>query len=498
MQNLKAIPIVSKIAKLDNVPRSQLIQVYRHYKKTCDEWIKRQIINNNRIDLLCSLFLDLEISPFHFTMQQFTFNNQKTLQLAPRQHGKTSTVTIPKCIHYLIKNPNFKILIGSKTIGNAKGFLKEITGHLEGNKELNEMFGPFFDNYLIKKQGKKWNDSEIEILSKERKEKESSITCVGVDSTIVSKHYDAILSDDLIDMKNSQTALMREKVEDWYYQVYYPVLKNADGLIQHRGEHHVLGTRYHYEDLYGHFIENEMKNTHKVYPALNKKGQSLWARRPSEILIEKRKEMGPIRFGCQYMNSVDLMKGEIFNYDLCQPIDDTELPPNLRYFMGIDLAIGQEEVNDEFAIVIVGKDKFKNFYVVDNFSGHLRFTEQTTKIVQYYKKWKPVRALIETNGYQKAQYSELKKKHPDMRLVHKSQNKDKTARAWKLSAIFEDKRMFFLKAGNYLDIIEHLVLIKPDRHKQKDDLFDALDLAVRASKLRKKKKRRNDFGLLGA
>ena len=70
--------------------------------------------------------------------------------------------------------------------------------------------------------------------------------------------------------------------------------------------------------------------------------------------------------------------------------------------------------------------------------------------------------------------------------------KDKITRAWKLSAIFEDKRMFFRKAAHAL-LIEHLVLFPNYKYK---DLFDGLDLAVGASKMKKRKKRRKEPGVM--
>jgi predicted phage terminase large subunit-like protein len=162
--------------------------------------------------------------------------------------------------------------------------------------------------------------------------------------------------------------------------------------------------------------------------------------------------------------------------------------------MGVDLAITQKDSADKFAICVLGMDKFKNRYVLDYLDKHLRFGEQTRAIIDFYEKWKPIRVCIETNAYQDAQYQHLKDDYDtDMRLKPVNQLKDKITRAWKLEPFFENRKMFFRKGGNMHLMVEQLVLFPNYRYK---DLFDALDLAVRAS-VYKKKKARKEPGLIG-
>jgi len=189
------------------------------------------------------------------------------------------------------------------------------------------------------------------------------------------------------------------------------------------------------------------------------------------------------------------MKGEIFQYDDCQIIPDSQLPGDMHIYMGVDLAISETDKNDKFAIVVIGVDGSKRYYVLDFYENQLRFGQQTNKIVEFYKRYKPIRAGIEINAYQKAQLHNLRDSVTsevhgidgvDLRLKGLITDKDKITRAWKLSALFEDKRMFF-RDGQHL-LIEHLVLFPNHKYK---DLFDALDLAVRSSKVGKGRKRRS-------
>lgn len=492
MLSESAIPIIGKPKKLKNAEKSQLIEIYSYYKGMSNEWIRRQVLEHNRIDILTTVVLGYELKSFHFKMQRYQFMYPDTLQLAFRGSGKTITCTIVKAIHYLLKDPNFRILLASKTTGRAQDFLRAIKGHFESNDKLAEIFGPYYD----KREIEKWDANEINVLPRTSIAKEASITCVGVGSAIVGKHYDAILSDDLVDEENSRTETMREKTRIWYYQTLDPTLEPPDSKIPHRGEHHRLGTRYHYMDLWGHLIENELENKHQVIRALNEEGRSPWPEKfPPEYFAEKRKKSGIIIFGAQFQCDTTAMKGEIFDYDDCQLINAKDVPEDVLFFMGIDLAIKEKEQNDNFALCVTAMDKIGNYYIFDHIDRQLRFSKQTKKIIKYYDKYDVTRACIETNAYQESQYQNVRDKRKregkGINLKPVEQNKDKITRAWKLTSLFEDKKIFFVKSGKVHHIIERIVLFP----NGKKDLFDALDLSIRASKV-KKRKPRSKVGLI--
>jgi len=488
MPGAAVIPITRRI---EDSERSELVQTLDHYKAMGNEWLKRQIIVNNRIDILATYVLGYQVEPFHLAMMAYQFRHPDNLQLAFRGAGKSTVCTVAKVIHLLLKNPNLRILITSKTSGQAEAFLKEIKAHFESNDKLIEIFGPYYDPRAVRK----WDNSEIEVLPRTTRAKEASVTTLGVGAQVVGKHYDVIISDDLCDEENTRTKYMRDKTRTWYYQSLDPTLEPPDPSVEHRGEHHRLGTRYHYDDLYGHLIDNELKHHHNIIAALDADGRSPWPEKyPPKWFMEKKRKSGIIIFNAQYQCDTEAMKGEIFQYDQCQMIEAGDIPKALRIFMGVDLAITEKETNDQMAIVVLGMDTDKNRYVLDFFAGHLRFGAQTRKIIEYYQKWDPIRCCIETNAYQLAQYQNLKDEYDkDIRLKPVNQDKDKIARAWKLEPQFEDMRMFFKKGGNMHLLVEQLVLFPNFRYK---DLFDALDLANRASKLKKRRGRRREPGVI--
>jgi predicted phage terminase large subunit-like protein len=483
---------VSSIAKnLDKAERSELVGKLEYFRKIKNEWLRRQIIDNNRIDILATEVLGYQIQPFHLAMLKYQFQHPDNLQLAFRGAGKSTVCTVTKTIHLLLKNPNLRILIVSKTSGAAESFIKEIKAQFEDNDLLTEIFGAYYDPRLVRK----WDNSAIEVLPRTIKAKEASVTTLGVFSQVVGKHYDIIISDDLVDEENSRTQHQRDKMRTWYYQSLDPTLEPPDDEVEHRGEHHRLGTRYHYDDLYGHLIANELKKHHNVIPALDSKGRSPWPEKyPPRWFLKKKKKSGIIIFNAQYQCDTKAMEGEIFQYDWCQVIEPDDIPSGLQIFMGVDLAITEKESGDKFAICVIGMDRSKNRYVLDYVDKHLRFGEQTREIIRLYEKWNPIRCCIEVNAYQQAQYQHLKDDYDaDIRLKPVTQLKDKVTRAWKLEPLFENSKMFFKKGGNMHLLIEQLVLFPNYRYK---DLFDALDLAVKASMLKKRRGREKEPGLI--
>jgi phage terminase large subunit-like protein len=500
MSRGEVIPIIrGAVAKLGELERSQLVAAYEQYRTTSNEWIRRQIVDNNRIDILASVILGYDVEPFHFAMMRWQFLHPRSLQLAFRGAGKSTVCTVTKAIFYLCKNRDFTIVIGSESKGNAAGFLREIKGHLENNDRLIEIFGPFYDPHIVAK----WDTHEIDVVGKKHHGKESSIMCTGIDASITSKHFDAAIHDDLAVEDNSRTEAMREKTKIWYYKTWIPLIKPADRSVPHRGEHHGLGTRQHPDDLYGWLKENELKGHAQEVPALDEHENSPYPKKySSDFFREQRRTMGIILFGAQYQQDIEAMRGEVFQYDDCQQLSDADWPAleTLRIFMGVDLAVGEKDKNDMFSMSVIGvRGSFLTddvyIYLLDYYLDHLRAALQSPKVVQFYDRWKPIRVGIEINQYQDILRELVKTERPGMNCFPITTMLDKITRAHKIAKYFENKRVFFHSGGAQSRAIDHLVRFPNGKNTK--DFFDSFDNAIRAArKMPGKKKERRKFGLL--
>jgi phage terminase large subunit-like protein len=379
------------------------------------------------------------------------------------------------------------MLLASKTLQNSQDFLKEIKGHFESNQAFIEVFG----NWVGKRQ---WDERSIEVAQRTKRDKEPTIMTVGADGAVASKHYDVIYADDLVEEENSRTEYMRRRLMNWFYAVLMPTLEPPDPRVPVRGQLRVSGTRYNPEDLYNHLQKHEMRDSTLVIPALSPTGESAWPSKFTASFLERKREtMGSILFNAQFQCDCEAMKGEIFSFEHFEREADADFPkPDAcRVYMGVDLAIGEKQSNDLFALVVLGL-KDDHYWVLDYEESRLRFNDQTSRILWYYQKYKPIWCAVETNAYQLSQLHNLKDREPTFRGLRVNTHKDKVTRAWKLTPYFESGKVHFRRSQT--TIMERLVT-RSAGVKKGWDLFDALDLAFSAS-VRRKPRRRENLGLI--
>ena len=467
--------------------RKALVSHIVKAQASTDAWLRRQIVDGDRIDILAKEVLGYDVMPFHLAMMKFQMAHPHSLQLAFRGSGKTTTLTVCRTIHHIIKNRDVRILLCSKTAGLAQNILREVKNHLTDNADLIRIFGEFHSE-------DKWDTNEIIVKGRKSVSKEGTVGCLGIGGQAVGKHFDVIICDDLVDEENARTQYMRNQLKTWYYKVLHPTLEP-------HGELHVIGTRYHYTDLYGHLNENDMKGATQVIPALDDNDRSPWPEKyPSAWFRKKREQLGVVIFNSQYQCDTESMKGEMFQMDWMHVVKPEDVPDDAVGYIGVDLAIKESETADKFAMVAIRVTANGHIYVVNVFDGHLSFSKQTDKVIDWWRsgadgtipKDKMVRVGIEVNAYQQAQYQVLKEREPDIVLKPITTLRDKVTRGWKLAARFEEGKVHIVE-GNHYALIEHLLLFPGGRFR---DLFDALDLSVTSAFSRRRSRSRVEPGLI--
>lgn len=478
--------------QLQNLGRRELLDLLQHHKQISNEWLKRLVLEGHRIDVLADAILGYQVKQHHLRIAKHQYENPWSQALVWRGAGKTTIATVTWAIWMILLNPDIRILFASKTSANAQDFLKEVKRHFETNERLREIFGDYVGN-------ERWDAVAIEVRGRTKPFKEPTINTVGLEGAVASKHYDVIIADDLVDEENSRTKYQREKLLDWFYKMLVPCLNPPESGNKFIGQMHVVGTRFHFNDLYGHLSVQQPDGTGGemegertlVIPVIGQSGEPVWPERFGQPVIKKLRSMGIIRFNSQYMCDCEAMKGKIFRYDDCRVIDDSEIPDELLIFSGYDLAISEEDDAAMFAHVTIGRDIQGAIYVLEFHEEHLRFPKQTDYIIATGRRLRPVRIGIESNAYQKAQYQNLRHLAPDLNVIPIYTMKDKITRAWNLARHFEAGRVRFRK--DQQPLIEHLVLFPGHRYK---DLFDAFDMAVQVSEGRQRKVRKREPGLM--
>ena len=436
--------------------------------------------------LVCKYITKRSVQDLHKSIIANISSNTSTLDLAPRGFGKSTVGDVDYNITKILRDPNIRIMIGSKTQTQAQAFLKEIRTHFEQNDNLLRVFGDWKTH-----KDNVWNDREFTVNKRNIIKKEATVTALGASGAVISKHFDVIIGDDLVGLENARTERQRANLKEWFYSSLLPTLE-PDGEI------HILGTRYNPLDLYEDLIKsnNYKINIQQAIRIVNGKECSLWEEKFSlEKLKEKRAESGKIIFNMQYQNDTELAKGKIFKAQYFKYYEEYKLDYNfhtakvrvknaegidtwikVRVYMGADLAISESENenNDYFVLMMIGVDEDRNVYVLEYVKERLSFNAQLNTIISYGRDKYPMveRVGVETVAYQKSLAQELRRLSL-LPIININTSKDKVTRAMRRSANFENGKVFFREG---MDDLEECLLLFPE--VDHDDLFDGLDFAM--------------------
>lgn len=464
----------------DSGKDQDLVRTVASLRAVRRETVRRFVLEDGRLDVLASHVLGYEVRPFHARMIAFqSAALDACLQLAPRGFGKSTVLTIARAIFEIVRDPNIRILIASNTQHQADVFLREIKSHLQSNLRLKEYFGEFYSD-------EKWDSREINVAPRTSAAKEATITCVGVGGPVASRHYDLILADDLVDEENARTEGQREKVRTWYYKTLLPCLEP-------HGRLYLVGTRYHYLDLYGHLLKNELQEKHQVIRAIEADGTTPWPEKFSlEWLEERRHQMGSTVFNTQYQNDVDLMKGNIFREGWFRFYETEPEWDRMEFFIGCDPAATRREAllsggkaETDWWTVVVGAREYKSgegyvgpTYLKEVWRGRVTKQEYVDLLKRFNEHYKPQRVMIETVAAQEYLAQDLESHMPIERL---ERTKDKVARAYWLQPFLENGQILLPDKRIAADwdiwqaLIDELLLFPEAEH---DDLFDGLQSMV--------------------
>jgi len=163
----------------------------------------------------------------------------RKIVVMPRGTFKSTLGSVSYPIWRLLRDPNLTILLDSELYSNSKNFIREIKGHLQGER-IAELFGS--------QVGGKWDEGEVIIKSRTANRKEASITAGGLGTTRVGQHYDLIIGDDYNSPQNSETPEKCQKVID---HVRYNL-----NILNPGGEYLLIGTRYAERDVIGFFLND--------------------------------------------------------------------------------------------------------------------------------------------------------------------------------------------------------------------------------------------------
>jgi phage terminase large subunit-like protein len=316
------------------------------------------------------------------------FGPKKQLTLIPRGHLKSTICTVGYTVWSIIKNPNIRILILNAKQDNAESFLTGIKGHFEGNEKLRHFYGDFV--------GKKWNEGEIVVAKRTVVLKEPTVLCAGVGASVVSKHFDLVIADDVVNETNTTTVDQIKKTIDWW------------GLMQSCGDGDqtqwiIIGTRYHYDDLYGNIIANKSDMYDVYIRKVYENGVLIYPQKFTDTGIEEiKREQGSYIYSCQYLNEPVDDESAIFRKSWLKYYeeDDLAVAGRTNTFITIDPAVAEGTQADETCFAINRVDQFGNWWV-KLISGKMTPKELIDKMFYLDEMYQPMQMGIELHALQK-------------------------------------------------------------------------------------------------
>src|SRR5690606_37547337 len=212
------------------------------------------------------------------------------LQLWPRESWKSVVFTQAYSLWRLIRNPETRILLLNAPLDIALLFLRWIDHQVTGNELFRALYGDI--------RGTPWLTEVKNVKGHNPLAKEYSLQISAMGRSVVSRHFDLIIADDLI---NDEWVGSETRV-----QATIEYVRNLFDMVTADGQMLFVGTRWDSVDLYGWLIEEHANdpdwrlNIRGVY---NDDGSLLWPEHyPEERIRQLRRDKGERSFSLQYLN----------------------------------------------------------------------------------------------------------------------------------------------------------------------------------------------------
>lgn len=387
--------------------------------------------------------------------------------LAPRGSTKTTTLNTGWLSFIIALRKDIRVGLFSQKDKKAEAMSEAIRWTISESEAFKEVFGDLRGTSA-------WRTSEWRRKgSRYAKSKDMTMVTGGVSSSsAVSKRFDLIFCDDILDADNTYNIDRREKTEDWFWKTLKPA-QAAEGASMI-----VVGTRWVEGDLYERLTETNHWPT-LIIPAITQDAEgndvSYWPEVwPLERLYKERDDIGWDNFACAYLNDISgNREGIIFKRDWFDYFDELPRDRKYSYSMGVDLASSERERADYTARVIVAEDDRNEHWVLGVVrakmeSGHKQFVIDGAAAYPGISK-----ITIETNQHQSTLVQDLLNE-TKLPVVGRRTDTDKRTRARAVSARYESRRIHHhrsLRGGPF----EAELTDFPKGH---DDQIDALGLAM--------------------
>ena len=133
-------------------------------------------------------------APYHYEVNEVLKGLKNAIILAPRGHLKTEFITIAGTIHFLLLNPNHRVLIMSETPETARKALRTIKSAFQDNARLRGLF----PEYKVDTSEEEGTQDHMDLACRTGPKGDYSIKVIGVSGATAGGHFDRIVTTDIV------------------------------------------------------------------------------------------------------------------------------------------------------------------------------------------------------------------------------------------------------------------------------------------------------------
>jgi len=331
----------------------------------------------------------------------------------PPRHGKTLEATIYFPAWVLGKTPEWPVIVTSYSADLAEKF-----GMLTRDvMSQNDNYKLLFDTRLR---------ADTKAKARWMTQTGGGYTATGIGGPITGKGFKiGIIDDPIKNREEADSGTIRERNWQWWTSTFYTRQDGVSIIV-------IITTRWHTDDLVARLEaqEEEMEKAgiknydvwdYITFPAIaeedeefRKKGEALWPNRfPIEDLRKKENSLGPYDFSALYQQKPIPSGKQEFKKIWFKYYDPIHLiGRNLEHYTVLDLG-GEEENNDETAVLTVGKERGTPYwYRIEETAGIMN-PDEALDALFYHRKTYKSSAWLEPNDIKKLGYWIKEKQRKD-------------------------------------------------------------------------------------
>lgn len=277
---------------------------------------------------------------------------KRLIIMLPPQHGKSELCSRIFPAYYLGKHPDAKIISTGYSFDLVKGFSRDCRDLMRG-----PVYQSVFPESSISKDAysvEEWRTAAGGIYA-----------AAGRSGVVAGRPADLILPDDLIaNREEAESATMLENAWGFFTDSLLSRAHNDTAIV-------LVGTRWSVADPIGRVLASEDAHNWEVIrmPAIAEEGDSLgravgealWPERHSAELLASKRAHGEYQFQSVYQQRPYARGGQYVKRDWFKVVNAADVPREMVWHRGLDLAVSAKKSADYTASVRVAKNQSASF-----------------------------------------------------------------------------------------------------------------------------------------